>query len=386
MRALLWSIGLVLILAACTQGGSTASTSSSPSVPASSTPSTTPTGAVLADGTPLPGGCPKGATASQTVAFVSAGRAWALDPRTDALSCLFAVADPGPFAWGPQGDRVLLADLRVRGIAADAPSLPPVGAEPATFGWGHPVGLAVVYADGPGVPQKRFMEDGKVESLSALPAGTYLQIVYHPSGLALAFVVERAGKQAIWFSTNEGKDPQRLVFSEQGTKFTSIAFSPDGEKLWWTAEHRQGYPELHWMDLADRSGFETAWTGKRGTYADDLSVSPSGHLVAFTMGTTCEERRAFTFDGGSIAPVLPKDAPPSEAIGWVDQQTVLLRVGGCGEQTDVYVVDVEAGSGGAALLVSDVEIAAPRTVVKDAPTEVPSPPGQPEEAPPGGVG
>src|SRR5881396_3121492 len=208
MRAMRWSLAVGFLLGACTQGGSTASTSA-PTTTTSPTGSPAPVGAVLADGTPLPSGCPKGATASQTVAFVSAGRAWALDPSTNALSCLFAVDDPGPFAWGPQGDRVLLAGFRVRGVAADAPNLPPIGAQPATFGWGHPNGLAVVFADGPGVPEKRFMDDGSVEQLSALPSGTYLQIAYHPSGLALAFVVERNGKQAIWFSTNEGDDPER---------------------------------------------------------------------------------------------------------------------------------------------------------------------------------
>jgi hypothetical protein len=385
MRALRWSLAIVWVLAACTQGGTP---TGSPSVPisASSSASPQPVGAILADGTPLPSGCSKGVSPSQTVTFVSAGRAWALDPSTGTLSCLFAVRDPGPFAWGPQGDRVLLGGFRVRGLSADAPTLPPIAARPSVFGWGHPVGLAVVFSAGAGVPEKRFMDDGSVEALSALPSGTYLQIAYHPSGLALGFVVERAGKQSIWFSTNEGKDPQRLVFSEEGTRFTSITFSPDGQRLWWMAEHRQGYPELHWMDLSDRSGFETAWTGKVGTYADDLLLAPSGHLASFTMGTTCESRRAYTFDGGSVTPVLPKDAPPSEAIGWLDAETVLLKVGGCGDTTDVYAVNVQAGGGGSAPLVSNVDVAAPRTAVEDAPTEVPAPAGAPDEGPPGGVG
>src|SRR5436190_8761114 len=149
MRVLRWSLAVVALVGACTSGGS-ALPPSVPAVEGSPTGTPTPVGAVLADGTSLPAGCPKSATASQTVTFVSAGRAWALDPRTNALSCLFAVHDPGPFAWGPQADRVLLADLRVRGVARDAPNLPPIDAQATAFGWGHPIGLAVVYADGPG--------------------------------------------------------------------------------------------------------------------------------------------------------------------------------------------------------------------------------------------
>ena len=32
------------------------------------------------------------------------------------------------------------------------------------------------------------------------------------------------------------------IFSKRGTTFTSLAFSPNGERLWWTAEHAEGYP------------------------------------------------------------------------------------------------------------------------------------------------
>ena len=61
------------------------------------------------------------------------------------------------------------------------------------------------------------MDDGKTEHLSTLPAGTYQAIAYHPSGLALGFIVDEGTRQGIWISTNEGKDPQRLVFSRPDT-------------------------------------------------------------------------------------------------------------------------------------------------------------------------
>jgi hypothetical protein len=86
-------------LAACT---------SSPGGPGSPT-GTPAVRALLASGKPLPSGCSdRHSEPTQTVAFVAEGRAWVLDPSSGALTCLFEVTDPGPFAWGPLGDRVLL--------------------------------------------------------------------------------------------------------------------------------------------------------------------------------------------------------------------------------------------------------------------------------------
>ncbi len=171
---------------ACTQPPETPP---SPSSPVSDTPSTSPsvvpTGARLADGTPLPEGCSGAVVRSQTVAFMAEDRAWALDPDTNRLTCLLPVEEPGPFSWGPQGDRVLLDRFEIRGVGPDAPDLPAIQTPFSAFDWGHPIGLAVAFADGNGHPRKRFIDDGHVIKLDALPAGTYLQVAYHPSGLAL---------------------------------------------------------------------------------------------------------------------------------------------------------------------------------------------------------
>ena len=85
--------------------------------------------------------------------------------------------------------------------------------------------------------------------------------------------------QEIWISTNEGEDPQRLIFSQNGpdgTTFTSLAFSPNGKSLWWTAAARGGHPELHFMKLDTRTGFGTAWRGADGTTAAGLRLAPQG--------------------------------------------------------------------------------------------------------------
>jgi hypothetical protein len=373
------------LFVACTTATTTSSPTPSLSPSASASVSPTPVGATLADGSPLPSGCDGKVTASQTVAFVSAGRAWALDPASGRVSCLFGTTDPGAFAFGPQGDRVLLADMRVRAVGADAPTWPADAVKtPSVFDWGHPLGLAVVYVDGPGAPRKRQMDDGTVERLSSLPPGTYRQIAYHPSGLAIGFILDQHDRQGIWLATNEGKDPERLVFSEPGTTFTSLAFSSDGQRLWWIAIHNDTRAEVHWMDLADRSGFEDAPSKGLAPTAHGLLLSPDGNLRAATQGSACEDERAMTIDDHGASPAMA-GGRPTHAIGWLDDATLLVARGGCGAPEDLFAVHVGGGSP-PALLVSGADTAAPRTVLRDAPTQVPAPAGDATPAPPGGVG
>jgi hypothetical protein len=79
------------------------------------------------------------------VTFVASGYAWAMSPGGDHLTCLFAVADAGPFEWGPLGDRVLLGGLQVKGVAG-GPSLAASGQAFSTFTWSRPTGNARVRA------------------------------------------------------------------------------------------------------------------------------------------------------------------------------------------------------------------------------------------------
>ena len=375
-----WGATLLVLVVGCTQGPAPPSSPTPPEPTAS--PTVEPTGAKLADGSPLPSGCTGGASDSMTVAFVADQRAWALDPDTGDLACLFPVNDPGPFAWGPQGDRVLLGGFEVHGIGADAPDLPSIRPTLTAFDWGHPMGLAVAYADGKGNPFKRFTEDGRVERLSELPDGRYLQVVYHPSGLALAFVVEDADGQAIWISTNEGQDPERLVFSANGTVFPSIGFTPNGKQLWWTAKVVEGFSELHSMDLDDRTGFGTTWKGDPGSFATDLRFAPEGKLKSIDLGERCDRHRALIVSGSDGVLALPDETRPTRGLGWLDATTLLVAAGDCDGPLDLFAVD----AGGAippVPLVTGVDLASARTKVLHPPTEVPTPPSEP---PPSGVG
>ena len=265
---------------------------------------------------------------------------------------------------------MLLDGFEIRGVGGDAPDLPAIDASISAFDWGHPLGLAVVFADAKGIPRKRFVDDGHLIRLVSLPPGKYLHVAYHPSGLALAFVVEGAEGQEIWLSTNEGEDPQRLIFSERGTEFTSLAFTPNGRSLWWTAQHEEGYPELHFMKLETRTGFGTAWRGTEGTAAGGLRLPPTGALQAVTEGKTCEQRTALVLDRGETRRAIPDETRPTEALGWLDRTTLLVAAGGCEEATDLFAVD-GLGQDAPAALVLDIEIAAPRTQVSNPPRTCP---------------
>jgi hypothetical protein len=381
---------VVLTLVSCTGDASEqASPTVAPSPAASAsdapTPSSEPT-TVLASGEPLPEGCDaRRPTAKQTVTFVADGRAWAMDPDGDRVVCLFEVDDAAPFAWGPQGDRVAIGGLAIHGFDRDAPELPSVDAEVGAFDWGHPLGLAVVYADGSAkTPEKRFMDDGHVERLPEMPRGTYLDVAYHPSGLALGVAIEQKGEQSIWLTTNEGEDPERLVFSEGGTLFPAIAFTPDGSSLVWIAKHLNTY-QVHRMDLTDRTGFDDGWRGEIGEDATNLHVGPDGNLMALDVGTSCADRRATAVLSPTVArPALPDETRPTTILGWLDRTTVLVATGGCDELVDLSVVDVVDGS--VAVLIERVEIGASRAPAPPAPDEVPEPPQAAPPPPDEGVG
>src|SRR3954466_15312108 len=255
-----------------------------------------PAGATLADGSALPARCTGEPTPDETVAFVADGRAWVLDPASSHLACLFPLRQPGAFTFGPQGDRVLLGGLAVARADANAPTWPSIGPTPTVFDWGRPLGLAVVYASPSGAPEKRFMDDGSVEKLTSLPKGTYESIAYHPRGLALGFIVDEGRRQGIWLSSNEGKDAVRLVFSRPDTTFSSVEFSPDGTQIWWIAQHADALSEIHWMDLADRSTFQTVLSRGLSSTAHGLQLAPSGPLMSATQGASCDEEQVMVVD------------------------------------------------------------------------------------------
>jgi hypothetical protein len=340
--------------------------------PTAVTPSTTPSAAALADGTAVPTTCDsKRLSASQTVAFAAGGNVWALDPSSGRLTCVVESADPGPFLWGPLGDRVLLGGFRVAGLGS-SPSFDLDGYQAQVADWGHPIGIAIVFAQrATGVPEKFFLDNDKVQKLAAMPHGTYLDVAYHPSGLALAWVIRLHGRQEIWFSTNEGTDPKQLVFSQQGSTFSDIEFTHDGSTLVYIANHPPGAPVVHSIDLSDPKTLHSVWQGNEGDYLRNVSLSPTDGRMVATEGQTCGQERAVQLVHERQAlPSLPGEHRPTSVLGWVDAHTYLVGAGGCGAPMDVYAASTKHGVE-PNLLVTGVDAAASRAAAPPAPTSLP---------------
>jgi hypothetical protein len=176
------------------------------------------------------------------------------------------------------------------------------------------------------------------------------------------------------------------VFSRPDTTFSSVAFSPDGTQIWWIAQHAGALSEIHRMDLADRSTFQTVLSRGLSPTAHGLQLAPSGPLMSATQGVSCEQEQAMVVDDQGAHPAIANAGAATHALGWLGPKTLLVATGGCGQPESLSTVVWSHGSGTATALVDGVDIGASRTVLHDAPTEVPSPPDQAPPAPPGGVG
>lgn len=300
--------------------------------------SSEPVAPQLASGRLVPTRCVTGRTRpSATVAFVANGAAWALDPATGRLACLFRVRRPGPFAWGPRGDRALLARLEVKGVG-DAPRRGPTTAAPSAASWGRPIGKAIVFVGRGGhALLKAHPAGGGFQDVTPLRGTSYERVVYHPSGLAFIFTLREQGRESLWISTNLGKKARQLVHGRFHTDFEALAFAPDGRTLYFAAEHAGGRADIHSLRF---SGTEAPveWRGAPHEHVTEI-VAGVGTSFAFTTGRSCATRRAVVVTPAHRqgAEVL-SDRGPSRAVGWIDDRTLLVAAGGCGRPLDLYSV------------------------------------------------
>ncbi len=345
------AIALVFAAAGCSFGNDESSAPSRPE---------------LASGAPLPTRCvqrPVGPDA--TVAFVANGRAWALDP-SGRVTCLFAARDAGPFAWGPRGDRALLAHLQVKGLPG-APSRPPSAVDPSASSWGRPIGKSIVFVarDGRALLKAHPAGGGFID-VTPVQGARYERVVYHPSGLAFAFVLRRGGRESVWISTNRGKTPRQLVHGRLHTGFDAIAFGEGGTSLYFAAQHVDDRVDIHRLELVGATSAPVAWRGGPAEHVTDLFPG-RGQNFAFTVGRDCRTSRAMVVTahrprGDELLP----DAP-ARALGWLDKGHVLVAKGGCGEKLDVYSVATQTLK--SRLLVRGVDAASVRR-----PEQYPPPP------------
>ena len=189
-------------------------------------------------------------------------------------------------------------------------------------------------------------------------------------------MIDQDGEHTLVLSDNSGHGPVPLVDPERGTIITSIAFTPDGQRLVWTAQHSSGITHIHSMDLAVRTEVINDWRGESGEAAN-LQLPPSGSLMAIDDGSDCADRTATIVYSRNVArPALPDTRDPTTAVGWLNGSTLLVAVGGCDQPLDLLAVDA---TDAVTPLVSDADVAGTRTFTpaSSAPTSVPAPPESP---------
>jgi len=292
----------------------------------------------------LPDGC-AGSAPSPTaapVAFVAGGRAWATTADSRRVWCLFEVHRPGPFLWGPRGDRVVLDGLEVRGVGAPV-WRPPRGIETVSLTWLGPTGSSLAFV-APGGLNLNGAALGSIELTELTPfrgGAIYQDVAGHPSGQGLAFVLRREGASELWMASNSGAGAVRLVPPTQA-RLGPLAFAGGGKALYYGSRLPGGARHLEVYSLPEGRRLAPAWTGDRDVLAIVGRREPTATQVAIDTGSGCGDRRAELsgLDGGPGRPLLASATRPTSAVGWLDSRRVLLAEGGCDGPFDLWVVDV----------------------------------------------
>jgi hypothetical protein len=320
---------LAVLTVACSQRGATQ-------------PGPPDTGAGLAAAGALPDGCARDAPSpsSAPVAFVAGGRAWAASADGRRLWCLFEVRRPGPFLWGPRGDRVVLDGLEVRGVGARV-WRQGQGVQPVSLAWLGPAGDALAFVAPGGLNLERAaLGSIDQQELTPLRGAKYEAVAAHPSGRALAFAVRRNGTAEVWVASDTATGEVKVAGGQ--ARFGPLAFSAGGKALYYGSKLADGTRRVDIYSLTAAEPLAPAWTGRRDVLAIVPRRDKAGTQLAIDTGSGCDDRRADLsgLDGGQGRPLLPSAQRPTSAVGWLDNRRVLVAEGGCEGPLDLWVVDV----------------------------------------------
>ncbi|MEY2476755.1 MAG: hypothetical protein QOG87_2070 [Actinomycetota bacterium] len=269
-------------------------------------------------------------TSDPEITFVADGRLQAVSADGTGLRCLAegvpAVANAS-MAWGGAADRVLLPPTSV--FLADRKVSADVGPK-AIATLSRPTGTSVLAVGNDHKLRKHPIEGGPFTDISFLARTD--EAVYHPGGRFIAAVgLDHNGGYGISLATNQGKDARKLADGERAGRIYSLAFSQDGEQLWFLADHGD-HGDVHQLDLRTAalttlsqankpyarviaSAFtrtQAVTTNKCESLANGLGVQPSGRLAERTL-----EPVGFLADGRLV---------------------VLARASGCSGTGDVHVL------------------------------------------------
>ncbi|HJR44301.1 MAG TPA: hypothetical protein VJ927_01715 [Actinomycetota bacterium] len=372
--ALLLVLVLVAGCDASTPRDRAAPETSEPPPPSDEPPSPTPGPPAV---TMLPGGCApwRGAPGLPQLTFLKDGKLLAYEPATGTVRCLEKRRAFG-LAWGPRGDRVLLAGRANGAFGASFESLVP--GDNRELAWSRPTGTSVVYVthDYARLLKQEVATD-RVTDISFLEA--HFDVAYHPAGthIAVAGRNER-GDVGLYLATNEGTEVQRVVRGENAEYIDGLEFSHDGRKLYFRGHHAD-HLDLHTVriftgeetgdatrDLLD-GRLETIYSGDRAPY---FTVSPFARKTHLMFSSRCRT------EDGTPAGVIVGDSQSSldqalgglQPVGWLPDDSVAFLAFGSHRCDEVGEGDLYSWRDGAVtLVVEDVDAAAVRVRLPAAP-------------------
>ena len=339
----------VLVLASCTPGGEDGARG-----PARPQPS--PLVSELPDRCGSIGRPPSGAQ----ISFVAQGNLYLATADGRRVRCATSAEGVSQLEWGAGADRVLLAglDRHVAEGTASEVILSSESASVTTSTWSRPTGTSIVY-----IQEGRLLKVGARESeprdISFLER--HESVVYHPAGTHIVStgIEAQGGDVGLFLATNEGTDARRLVRNETASSIDGLAFSHDGETLYFSADHGQRH-DLHALSLAP--GNETGDTESALAEMELETVHESRHPISDVVVSELDGRsvafRTGSCDAGfktySTAPDGDRDdffaldeeiyGSFNEPVGWTpDGELIVLVRDGCDGSGDLYRTQAHRG-------------------------------------------
>lgn len=309
-----------LALSACSGGGGARFTDAGSTTPPSSVPATT---APPVPVTEVGGECTGVGQVAGVgeVTWVARGRLLARPAgAAGAPRCVAMVTVPGALEWSGGADRVLLGR---EALGPDTRRQPVAAAHGARLArWSRPTGTSVLVVDGAGRLRKVGQEAPDGKEISFLER--HEETIYHPAGRSIVSVGEHPGLgYGLYYATNEGTEPRRLVQNEDARRIHSLAWTDSGALLF-VAEHG-GHTDLHRLELAT-GRLTTIASRTDGTYSAVVASPFRGGGVAYATGDCASGFGPVQVTrGGRTIDVSATPAARAVPVGWLPDGSLVLH-------------------------------------------------------------
>ena len=285
------------------------------------------------------------------ISFVANGNLYVASPDKTKVRCATSAEGATELEWGARADRLLFGGLD-RHIDEGRAIVSSESSSISMSTWSRPTGTSIVF-----VKRGRLFKVGAEESeprdISFL--ARHDSVIYHPAGTHIVSTgVEAKGDRAgIFLADNEGRKPRPLVANETARSIDSLAFSHDGNSLYFSADHGDTH-DLHRLSLAP--GSSAGDTGQAlaemelDTVFDSTDPVTNIHLsehddrsLSFRTGS-CETgfRTYSTAPDGDRDDFVELDEAIygsfTEAVGWTPkgELMVLVQKSGCDGPAELW--------------------------------------------------